>query len=90
MGVERKGDRLGIGTNLFSDKRTVFEEYGVDFVNTEIEKKSDFMNENILVDPENPQPMAVPSTEPETETSTHPSTTERPSAPPTTKPAKQN
>lgn len=90
MGVEIKGDRLGIGTNLFSDKRTVFEEYGVDFVNTEIEKKSDFMNENILVDPENPQPMAVPSTEPETETSTHPSTTERPSAPPTTKPAKQN
>lgn len=50
MGVEIKGDRLGIGTNLFSDKDTIFEEYGVEKVNTELEKKSDFYNEKILED----------------------------------------
>ncbi len=55
MGVEIKGDRLGIGTNLFSDTPTVYEEYGFDFVNNELEKKSDFMNNNILVDPSKPQ-----------------------------------
>ncbi len=55
MGVEIKGDRLGIGTNLYSDTPTVFEEYGFDYVNNELEKKSDFMNNNILVDPTKPQ-----------------------------------
>lgn len=50
MGVEIKGDRLGIGTNLFSDKDTIFEEYGTDKVNMELEKKSDFYNEKILED----------------------------------------
>lgn len=48
IGVEIKGDRLGIGTDLFSDKQTLFEEYGVDFVNTELVKGSSFYNENIL------------------------------------------
>ena len=55
MGVEIKGNRLGIGTNLFSDEPTVYEEYGFDFVNNELEKKSDFMNNNILVDPNAPK-----------------------------------
>ena len=55
MGVEIKGNRLGIGTNLFSDEPTVYEEYGFDFVNNELEKKSDFMNNNILVDPNEPK-----------------------------------
>lgn len=52
MGVEIKGDRLGIGTNLFSGKETVFEKYGVDFVNRELEKKSQLYNEQILVNPD--------------------------------------
>ena len=55
MGVEIKGNRLGIGTNLFSDEPTVYEEYGFDFVNNELEKKSDFMNNNILADPNEPK-----------------------------------
>ncbi len=48
IGVEIPGDRLGIGTDLFSDRKTVFEEFGVDFVNDELVKRSDFYNENIL------------------------------------------
>lgn len=50
MGVKIKGDRLGIGTNLFSNKDTLFEEYGTEQVNQELEKKSDFYNEKILED----------------------------------------
>ena len=52
MGVKIKGDRLGIGTNLFSDTPTVFEEYGVEHTNTELEKKSEFMNSTILLNTE--------------------------------------
>ena len=48
IGVEIKGDHLGIGTDLFSGKQTLFEEYGVDFVNEELVKGSRFYNENIL------------------------------------------
>lgn len=50
MGVKIDGGRLGIGTNLFSDKDTVFEQYGTEKVNDELEKKSDFYNEKILED----------------------------------------
>ncbi|MBR3767301.1 MAG: LTA synthase family protein [Clostridia bacterium] len=49
IGVEIEGDRLGIGTNLFSDRDTVFEEFGVDFVNDELVKRSNFYNFNILI-----------------------------------------
>lgn len=48
IGVKIDGERLGIGTNLFSNKDTVFEEYGADFVNDELVKKSEFYNVNIL------------------------------------------
>ncbi len=56
IGVDIKGERLGIGTNLFSGKKTIFEEYGVDATNRELEKKSDIYNNTILVDPNNPLP----------------------------------
>lgn len=49
IGVEIEGDRLGIGTNLFSDRDTVFEEFGVDYVNDELVKRSNFYNFNILI-----------------------------------------
>ncbi len=49
IGVEIEGDRLGIGTNLFSDRDTVFEEFGVDYVNDELVKRSNFYNFNILL-----------------------------------------
>ena len=42
MGVTYDGHRLGIGTDLFSGAPTVFEEYGYNYVNRELEKKSDF------------------------------------------------
>lgn len=54
LGVEIKGDRLGVGTNLFSKKDTIFEEYGFEFADNEMSKKSEVYNTQILVDPDAP------------------------------------
>ena len=43
LGVEIEGDRLGLGTNLFSDKETLSEKYGREYEKEELEKKSDLM-----------------------------------------------
>lgn len=48
MGVEIEGDRLGIGTNLFSEKQTLPEEYGYDVLFKELGKKSEFYNKHLL------------------------------------------
>ena len=48
LGCEIDGDRLGVGTNLFSGKQTVFEEFGVDYINKEFEKKSELYNKEIF------------------------------------------
>lgn len=48
IGGKIEGERLGIGTNLFSGERTVYEEYGVNFVDRELEKGSQFYNEEFL------------------------------------------
>ncbi|MBR2134484.1 MAG: LTA synthase family protein [Eubacterium sp.] len=48
IGAKIDGERLGIGTNLFSGDETVFEQYGVDFVNAELEKASDLYTNEIL------------------------------------------
>lgn len=50
LGVEIEGNRLGIGTNLFSDEQTLFERDGYEKVNKELENRSNFYNNNILVD----------------------------------------
>lgn len=50
MGVKIDGDRLGIGTNLFSQKETVFEKDGVDYVNAELNKGSNVYNKEIMKD----------------------------------------
>ncbi len=50
IGVEIEGDRLGLGTNLFSDRKTLAEELGRDLLNEEIEKNSHFYNQYILMD----------------------------------------
>lgn len=42
LGFKISGDRLGLGTNLFSDKQTLLEEYGYDKVNNSIALKTDF------------------------------------------------
>lgn len=51
IGVQIKDDRLGIGTNLFSNEKTLFETYGASEVNRSLTQKSEFYNENILVRP---------------------------------------
>lgn len=48
MGVKIEGDRLGLGTNLFSDKKTFTEEYGFEKLNEELKKQSTFYNREFL------------------------------------------
>lgn len=51
MGVEIVGDRLGLGTSLFSDKPTLLEMYGYEMVNDELLKTSDYYNNTFLSSP---------------------------------------
>ncbi len=48
LGVEISGDRLGLGTNLFSDSQTLAERYGQDVLDNELQKKSEFYNKALL------------------------------------------
>ncbi|MGN0794052.1 MAG: LTA synthase family protein [Aristaeellaceae bacterium] len=48
IGVSIDGDRLGLGTNLFSDTPTLSEQYGEDLVLAELEKKSVFYDEHLF------------------------------------------
>ena len=48
MGVQIEGDRLGLGTNLFSDKPTLCELYGYETLDWELQKRSEFYNERFL------------------------------------------
>ena len=48
LGVQIEGDRLGLGTNLFSDKPTLCELYGFEALDWELQKRSDFYNERFL------------------------------------------
>lgn len=48
MGVQIEGDRLGLGTNLFSAKPTLCELYGFETLDWEIQKKSEFYNTRFL------------------------------------------
>lgn len=48
MGVKISGDRLGLGTNLFSDKDTLTEIYGFSVLDEELQLKSEYYNDNIL------------------------------------------
>lgn len=43
MGVKIDGDRLGLGTNLFSNKETLVEKYGATEINLQIDRHSSFM-----------------------------------------------
>ncbi|MBO4458926.1 MAG: sulfatase-like hydrolase/transferase [Butyrivibrio sp.] len=44
LGVEIEGNRLGLGTNLFSGEKTLIEEYGITEVNNQLKKNSAFMD----------------------------------------------
>lgn len=48
MGVTIEGDRLGLGTNLFSAQETLTEIYGYENLNQELMKNSEFYNESFL------------------------------------------
>ena len=48
LGVNIEGDRLGLGTNLFSAKLTLTEIYCYEKLDEEIQKNSDFYNTKIL------------------------------------------
>ena len=48
MGAKIEGDRLGLGTNLFSDKQTLMEELGFKTLDNELQKTSNYYNQKIL------------------------------------------
>ena len=48
IGVEIEGNRLGLGTNLYSDVPTLAEKYGMEYINEELGKTSDFYIENFV------------------------------------------
>lgn len=48
MGVKIKGNRLGLGTNLFSNLKTLPEIYGIDYMNKEFTKHSSFYDINFI------------------------------------------
>lgn len=48
MGVEIEGDRLGLGTNLFSGKATLAEQYGIEQLEEELQHKSEYYNTRFL------------------------------------------
>lgn len=48
IGAKIDGERLGVGTNLFSSKPTVFEEYGYQYIDREFQKKSEIFNNEIM------------------------------------------
>lgn len=45
LGVKIEGNRLGLGTNLFSNTPTLCEEFGTSYINRELRKKSKLMDE---------------------------------------------
>ena len=52
LGCTIEGDRLGLGTNLFSDTPTLAEEWGYERFNSELGKASDYYVENFHNDPD--------------------------------------
>ncbi len=45
LGCDIEGNRLGLGTNLFSSEETLLEKYGITSLNTYLQQKSEFLNE---------------------------------------------
>lgn len=48
MGCKIEGDRLGLGTNLFSDRKTLMEEMGTEKFVDELSKNSKYYNKKIV------------------------------------------
>ena len=50
MGAKIEGNRLALGTNLYSGEPTLLEQLGYQYLNTELRKNSAFYNKHILGD----------------------------------------
>lgn len=48
MGVKIEGNKLGLGTNLFSNQQTLIGKYGLSYTKNELEKSSNFYNTKLL------------------------------------------
>lgn len=48
LGVKIEGNRLALGTDLFSERETLAEEYGFEYLFEELNKKSNFYNQKLL------------------------------------------
>lgn len=46
LGYEIEGDRLGLGVNLFSGEETLVEQFGFDYINLEVAKRSTYYLEH--------------------------------------------
>ena len=49
LGVKIDGDRLGLGTNMYSNKKTLMEELGYKYVSNELKKRSSFYDNYIYI-----------------------------------------
>lgn len=47
MGFKIKGNKLALGTNLFSPLPTVTEKYGIEYIEQEVQKSSEYLDKNI-------------------------------------------
>ncbi len=48
MGVTIEGNKMGLGVNLFSEEKTLVERYGLEYINEEFQKVSEFYKNTIL------------------------------------------
>jgi len=49
LGATIEGNKLALGTNLFSEEQTLIEKYGIEYVENELMKVSKFYDNNILM-----------------------------------------
>lgn len=61
LGVDIKGRRLGLGTDLFSGEQTLIERTGLEMINTEFNRHSQFMRNlaDVTITDENRKPEAT-------------------------------
>lgn len=48
LGVEIEGNRLGLGVNLFSEEKTLYERYDEEYLNEELLKASDYYSSELM------------------------------------------
>lgn len=50
IGADIPGNKLGLGVNLFSDKKTLAEEYGLQYLDSRLQERSKFYNDVLMDD----------------------------------------